>query len=158
MSSLRSAWRTATGRRTRRYNKLSDIDVGEDINELDPDEISKQILKDPNLTPRRGRKLNVLLKIRDTAKKQGKTGIQLKNEVKSIARRNMQAKKEEDAAVDRMMEQINDEIDLERSEALRKSLPTVPNHPIRQTKSASKSRPAGGKRRSSKKSRRNQRR
>lgn len=156
MSSLRSAWKAATGRRTRKYNKLSDID--QSISKLDPDDISKQILKDPDLTPRRGRKLNVLLNIRDAAKKQGKTGLQLKNEVNSLARIQIEAKKKEDVEVNRMMEQINDEIDLERSEALRKSLPTVPNHPIRQTKSASKSRPAGGKRRSLKKSRRNRRR
>ena len=158
MSSLRSAWRTATGRRTRKYNKLSDIDVGEDINELDPDDISKQILKDPDLTPRRGRKLNVLLNIRDAAKKQGKTGLQLKNEVKSLARRQMDAKKKEDAEVNRMMEQINDEIDLETSDAIRKSLPDVPMHEIKPNKSASRSAAKGGKRRSSKKSRRNRRR
>jgi hypothetical protein len=156
--SLRSAWRTATGRRTRRYNKLSDIAVGEDINELDPDDISKQILKDPDLTPRRGRKLNVLLNIRDAAKKQGKTGRDLKNEVKSMARRKMQAKKEEEAAVDRMMKQINDEIDLETSNAIRKSLPDVPMHEIKPNKSASQSATKGGKRRSSKNSRRKRRR
>lgn len=154
--SLRSAWKTITGKRTRRYNKLSDID--QSISKLDPDDISKQILKDPDLTPRRGRKLNVLLNIRDAAKKQGKAGLQLKNEVNSLARRQIEAKKKEDAEVNIMMEQINDEIESDRLAELSSLLPKVPRHPIKIKNSASRSATKGGKRRSSKKSRRNRRR
>ena len=153
---MSSLWKSITGRKTRKYNKLSDID--KDINDLDPDEISKQILKDPVLTPRRGRKLNVLLNIRDAAKKQGKTGLQLKNEVKSQARKQIEAKRQEDAAVEEMMSRIQDEIDMEKSAEIRSLLPRPPNSSIKSKKSMSRSATKGGKRRSSKKSRRNKRR
>jgi hypothetical protein len=154
--SLRSAWRAVTGRKTRRYNQLSDID--QSISKLDPDDISKQILTDPNLTPMRGQKLNVLLKIRDEAKKQGKKGLHLKKELDSLARKQMEAKREEDAEVNRMMEQINDKLESDRLAELSVLLPNVPRHKIVQTKSASKSRSAGGKRKTHKKSRKNKRR
>jgi len=153
--SLRSAWRTVTGRKTRRYNQLSDID--QSISKLDPDDISKQILTDPNLTPRRGQKLNVLLKIRDEAKKQGKKGLHLKKELDSLARQQMEAKIKENAEVDRMMKQINDKLESDRLAELSVLLPNVPRHKIVKTKSASKSRPAGGKRKTHKKLRRNRR-
>ena len=153
---MSSLWKSITGRKTRKYNKLSDID--KDINDLDPDEISKQILKDPVLTPRRGRKLNVLLNIRDAAKKQGKTGLQLKNEVKSQARKQIEEKRQEDAAVEEMMSRIQDEIDMEKSAEIRSLLPRPPNSSIKSKKSMSRSATKGGKRRSSKKSRRNKRR
>lgn len=153
--SLRSAWRTVTGRKTRRYNQLSDID--QSISNLDPDDISKQILADPNLTPRRGQKLNVLLKIRDEAKKQGKKGLHLKKELDSLARKQMEAKIKENAEVDRMMEQINDKLESDRLAELSVLLPKVPRHKIVQPKTASKSRSAGGKRKTHKKLRRNRR-
>jgi hypothetical protein len=152
--SLRSAWKTITGKRTRRYNKLSDID--QSISKLDPDDISKQILKDHDLTPRRGRKLNILLKIRDEAKKQGKKGRDLKKELDSLARRQMEERRIEDSAVNKMMERVYDELKLEESDRLDRILPKVPSAAVmRGNKSNSKSFAKGGKRKTYKKLRRN---
>ena len=154
MSTLSSAWKAITGRRTRKYNKLSDIDKS--ISKLDPDEISKQILKDPVLTPQRGQKLNVLLNIRDAAKKQGKTGRDLKKELDSLARRQMEERRIENAAVNKMMERVYDELKLEESDRLDRILPKVPTAAIiRSNKSNSKSFAKGGKRKTYKKLRRN---
>jgi hypothetical protein len=154
MPTLSSAWKAITGRRTRKYNKLSDID--QSISKLDPDDISKQILKDPDLTPRRGRKLNVLLKIREEAKKQGKKGRDLKKELDSLARRQMEERRIEDAAVDRMMGRVYDELELEERDRLDRILPKVPTAAIirsnkSNSKSFAKSRSAGGKRKTYKK-------
>jgi hypothetical protein len=57
-----------------------------------------------------------------------------------------------------MMKQINDKLESDRLAELSVLLPNVPRHKIVQTKSASKSRSAGGKRKTHKKSRKNKRR
>lgn len=146
MSSLRSAWRTATGRRTRKYNQLSDID--QSISKLDPDEISKQILKDPNLTPRRKRKLQNLLDMREYGKKHGLTGKKVKENAEKLARQMMREEKEIDKEADLLIRQINDEAAMD----LYKKLPVVPRGSVmvttgKRSSSKSASHRAGGKRR-----------
>jgi hypothetical protein len=78
--------------------------------------------------------------------------------VKSQARKQIEAKRQEDAAVEEMMSRIQDEIDMEKSAEIRSLLPRPPNSSIKSKKSMSRSAAKGGKRRSSKKSRRNRRR
>jgi len=143
MSSLRSAWKAATGRRTRKYNQLSDID--QSISKLDPDDISKQILKDPSLTPRRKRKLQNLLDMREYGKKHGLTGKKVKENAEKLAKRMMREEEEIDKEADLLIRQINDEAAMD----LHKKLPAVPRCSVMVTgkRSSSKSMNAGGKRR-----------
>jgi hypothetical protein len=156
MSSLRSAWKAVTGRKTRKYNRLSDID--QSISKLDPDEISKQILKDPTLTPRRKRKLQNLLDMREHGKKYGLTGKKVKENAEKLAKRMMREEEEIDKEADLIIRQVNDEAAMD----LYGKLPSVPRGSVmvtgKKTGSRSMSNHAGGKRRTHKKLRRNRRR
>jgi len=151
--SLRSAWNALTGRKTRKYNKLSDID--QSISKLDPDEISEHILNDPSLTPRRKDKLQVLLKFRDHGKKYGLTGKQVKEEAEKLAKRMMREKKEKNKIEeegDLLGEQFLAEADINYNAGIRKTLPSVPRGPVIVTgrRSSSKSASKGGRRKTSK--------
>lgn len=145
--SLNSAWKSMTGRKTRKYNRLSDID--QSISKLDPDDISKQILNDPSLTPRRKRKLQGLINMREYGKKYGITGKKVKENTENLAKRMMREEEEIDEEAGLIVQQINDEAAME----LYKKLPVVPRGSVmvtgKKTGSKSMSRP-GGKRRTSK--------
>jgi uncharacterized FlaG/YvyC family protein len=141
--SLRSAWKAVTGRKTRKYNRLSDID--QSISKLDPDEISKQILKDPSLTPRRKRKLQNLLDMREHGKKYGLTGKKVKENAEKLAKRMMREEEEIDKEADLIIRQINEEAAMD----LYKKLPAVPRGSVmitgKRSSSKSMSKRAGGK-------------
>jgi len=148
MSSVRSAFRSVLGKKTRKYNKVADID--QSISKLDPDDISKQILKDPSLTPRRGRKLKNLLDMREYGKKHGLTGKQVKETAEKTARRMMDKEKKIDEEADLIIRQINDEAAMD----LYSKLPSVPRGSVtvtgQKSKSRSATRPRGGKKKTSK--------
>lgn len=150
MSSLRSAWKAITGRKTRKYNQLSDID--QSISKLDPDEISKHILKDPSLTPRRKRKLQNLLDMREYGKQYGLTGKKVKENAEKMAKRMMREKEEIDKKGNLLAQQFMDEADMDYNVKINKMLPLVPRGSVTVTgkRSSSKSAPMGGKRRTSK--------
>lgn len=123
-SVVNTLWKRITGRKSRRINNLSEIknmDV-KGIKDLDPESISKSILRSPDynkLDMNKKRLLTRKLNIRDVAK-------QIKRPAKDLERSLSRRRREENAQVDALMQKINREI----AEEKLANLPEAPTHPI----------------------------
>ena len=148
--SLNSVWKMATGRKTRKYNTTSDMKgmSVRDINNLDPDEVSKHILNAPDLTPKRKKAIERLLRVRDLAKKHGMTGKSMKQEVQNATEEKMRENIKLEAEADELTKQFMEEARQKEAEKIGKSLPSVPRTPV--PTMSRRSIPTGGRRKSRK--------
>jgi hypothetical protein len=123
-SVLNTFWKGITGRKSRRINNLSEIknmDV-KGIKDLDPDSISKSLLRSPEYNKLDANKKRILTRkfhIRDVAK-------QVKRPAKDLELSLSRRRHEENAQVDALMQKINREI----AEEKLADLPEAPTHPI----------------------------